>query len=52
LAAIDPIPLNKKQFITYEYILIKDFNDTPEDAKQLGTILTGKSAYINLIPFN
>jgi len=52
LAAIDQIPLNKKQFITYEYILIKDFNDTPEDAKQLGTILTGKSAYINLIPFN
>ena len=52
LAAIDQIPLNKNQFITYEYILIKDFNDTPEDAKQLGTILTGKSAYINLIPFN
>jgi len=52
LAAIDQIPLNKKQFITYEYILIKDFNDTPEDAKQLGTILAGKSAYINLIPFN
>jgi len=52
LATIDQIPLNKKQFITYEYILIKDFNDTPEDAKQLGSILTGKSAYINLIPFN
>lgn len=49
---IDKIPLNKKQFITYEYILIKDFNDSPEDANQLGTLLTGKSAYINLIPFN
>ena len=52
LAMIDQIPLNKKQFITYEYILIKDFNDTPEDAKKLGEILAGKSAYINLIPFN
>jgi 23S rRNA (adenine2503-C2)-methyltransferase len=52
LTYIDKIPLNKKQFITYEYILIKDFNDSPDDAKKLGTILAGKSAYINLIPFN
>ena len=52
LASIDQIPLNKKQFITYEYILIKDFNDTPEDAEKLGALLVGKSAYINLIPFN
>lgn len=52
LAYIDQIPLNKKQFVTYEYILIKDFNDSTDDAKELGTILAGKSAYINLIPFN
>jgi len=52
LATIDQIPLSKKQFITYEYILIKDFNDKPEDAKKLGALLAGKSAYINLIPFN
>ncbi|MBE0470573.1 MAG: 23S rRNA (adenine(2503)-C(2))-methyltransferase RlmN [Methyloprofundus sp.] len=52
LSYIDKIPLNKKQFITYEYILIKDFNDSPEDARELGAILVGKSAYINLIPFN
>ncbi len=52
LAYIDKIPLNKKQFITYEYILIKDFNDSPDDAKELGAMLAGKSAYINLIPFN
>ncbi len=52
LTYIDQIPLNKKQFITYEYILIKDFNDSPEDANKLGTILAGKRAYINLIPFN
>lgn len=49
---VDQIPLNKKQFITYEYILIKHFNDSSEDAKKLGTLLAGKSAYINLIPFN
>ncbi len=52
LSYIDKIPLHKKQFITYEYILIKDFNDSPDDAQKLGTILAGKRAYINLIPFN
>lgn len=52
LTCIDQIPLKKKQFITYEYILIKDFNDAADDAQKLGTILAGKSAYINLIPFN
>lgn len=52
LAYIDKIPLQKKQFITYEYILIKDFNDSANDAKKLGEILAGKRAYINLIPFN
>jgi 23S rRNA (adenine2503-C2)-methyltransferase len=52
LTYIDNIPLNKKQFITYEYILIKDFNDAPDDAEKLGMMLAGKSPYINLIPFN
>ena len=52
LRYIDNIPLNKKQFITYEYILIKDFNDSLDDAEKLGMLLAGKSAYINLIPFN
>jgi 23S rRNA (adenine2503-C2)-methyltransferase len=32
--------------------LIKDFNDSTNDAQQLGTLLSGKCAYINLIPFN
>lgn len=52
LSYIDTIPLKKKQFVTYEYILINDFNDSPLDAKELGLLLEGKNAYINLIPFN
>ena len=52
LSYIDEIPLSRKQFVTYEYLLIKDFNDSSEDAEELGTLLQGKSAYINLIPFN
>ncbi len=52
LSYIDDIPLSKKQFITYEYLLIKDFNDSEVDARKTGELLKGKEAYINLIPFN
>lgn len=52
LEAIDKIPLAKKQFVTYEYLLIEDFNDSLEDAKKVGELLQGKRAYLNLIPFN
>jgi 23S rRNA (adenine2503-C2)-methyltransferase len=38
--------------ITFEYILIKDFNDSLEDAKQLSEILKGVKCKINLIPYN
>ncbi len=49
---IDSIPLARKQYIIYEYLLIKDFNDTAEDAMAVGEYLKGKQAIINLIPFN
>jgi 23S rRNA (adenine2503-C2)-methyltransferase len=52
LSYIDKVPLSRKQFITYEYLLIKDFNDSEEDARKTGELLFGKSASINLIPFN
>jgi len=49
---LDQIPLKKKQFVTYEYLIIKNFNDSPEDAHATGKLLKGKKAIINLIPFN
>jgi len=49
---IDKIKLQKKQFVTYEYLLIENFNDQAEDAHKVGELLKGKRAYINLIPFN
>lgn len=49
---IDTIPLARKQYIIYEYLLIKNFNDTNEDAHLLGKLLQGKVAIINLIAFN
>mgnify|MGYP000496026612 CR=1 FL=1 len=38
--------------VTYEYILIKDKNDTPEDAQLLSNYLKFKHASVNLIPAN
>lgn len=52
LKVIQDIPLDKKRFVTYEYLLIKDFNDQEEDAKALGQSLQGQKALLNLIPFN
>ncbi len=49
---LDKLELKKRQFITYEYLLIKDFNDGVEDALGLSHWLSSRKAIINLIPFN
>jgi 23S rRNA (adenine2503-C2)-methyltransferase len=38
--------------ITFEYALIDQENDTPEDAKRLGNLLKGMLCHVNLIPVN
>lgn len=38
--------------VSYEYSLIKDVNDTKEDAMGLTRLLKGHNAHINLIPIN
>ena len=38
--------------ITFEYILLKDINDTPADAHRLVKLLGPLKAKVNLIPFN
>ncbi len=41
-----------KRRITFEYLLIKDVNDSIEDAKELVALIKGLNAYVNLIPYN
>jgi len=41
---------NKK--ITYEYLLMKGINDTPEHAKELAKLLKNQIVLVNLIRFN
>ncbi len=45
-----PLPHGKR--ITFEYILIKGANDSPQEARTLAKLLKGVKAKINLIPFN
>ena len=44
--------LSSKSYITIEYILIKDVNDSIEDARNLVNLLSDLKCKINLIPFN
>lgn len=38
--------------ITFEYVMLKDVNDSDEDARRLIKLISGIPAKINLIPFN
>ena len=38
--------------VTYEYILIDGVNDSRENARELGHLLAGQNASVNLIPIN
>lgn len=38
--------------VTYEYVLIDGVNDNPEQAHELGRLLKGTLAHVNLIPMN
>ncbi len=52
LAACRTYRLKPRQRITFEYILIRDVNDTIADARRLTQLLHGIRAKVNLIPFN
>lgn len=44
--------LSNSERITFEYVMLKDVNDTDEDARRLLKLIKGIPAKINLIPFN
>jgi 23S rRNA (adenine2503-C2)-methyltransferase len=44
--------LSNAKRITFEYVMLKDVNDSLSDAKALVRLLAGIPAKINLIPFN
>jgi 23S rRNA (adenine2503-C2)-methyltransferase len=44
--------LSNSERITFEYVMLKDVNDTDDDARRLVKLIKGIPAKINLIPFN
>ena len=38
--------------VSYEWVMLAGVNDTRRDAAELGALLKGKLAHVNLIPFN
>jgi len=53
LAACRAYPgLSNAKRITFEYVMLKDINDSDADARELIRLLKGIPAKINLIPFN
>ena len=38
--------------VSYEWVMLAGVNDTKRDAHELGALLRGKLAHVNLIPFN
>ena len=53
LQALKAYPkLSNSERITFEYVMLKDVNDSDEDARRLVKLIEGIPAKINLIPFN
>ena len=52
LEEIQHIPLVRKQYVIFEYLLIKDFNDGPEDAHATAKLVDRERTIINLIAYN
>jgi len=40
------------RFVTFEYVMLRGVNDSIAHARQLASLLKGKPAKVNLIPFN
>ena len=52
LDACRRFPLKRRERITFEYVLLKEVNDTPEDARRLVRLLNGIKGKVNLLPLN
>ena len=52
IAACKRFPLKRRSRITFEYVLLAEENDRPEDAKRLARLLGGMKSKVNLIALN
>ena len=52
LDAVNAIPLGKREYVTFEYVLLGGVNDQPEHAREVLGLLAGMKAKVNLIVWN
>jgi 23S rRNA (adenine2503-C2)-methyltransferase len=52
LDACKNYPLGPRDFITFEYVMLGGFNDSPEDARRVAKLLANIPSKVNLIPWN
>lgn len=52
IGAVRAFPLEKGRRITFEYVLIRDFNDATADAAAVARLIRGIPAKVNVIPLN
>ena len=46
------VPVRRRDRITFEYVLLREVNDSPADARRLVKLLADVRAKVNLIPLN
>ena len=52
LEALRSIPFGKREYVTFEYVLLGGVNDQPENAREVLRLLKGMKAKVNLIVWN
>ena len=52
MAAARAYPLRPREWITFEYVLLGDVNDAPENAKEVAELLRGMRCKVTLIALN
>jgi 23S rRNA (adenine2503-C2)-methyltransferase len=51
-ACRDYLEAAPRDFITFEYVMLKGVNDAPDHARELARLLSSVPSKVNLIPFN
>jgi 23S rRNA (adenine2503-C2)-methyltransferase len=52
MAAAREFPLRTREWITFEYVLLGEVNDAPENAREVAELLRGMRCKVNLIALN
>jgi 23S rRNA (adenine2503-C2)-methyltransferase len=52
IAELRRFPLERGRRITFEYVLIRDLNDSEDDARAVARLIRGIPAKVNVIPLN